>query len=195
MISKSHGHIFVAYTFLPVDPFTSLLVNLFWSVPPWASPPWPSIFSDYSFWVHHCINWDDHHLLAHAKASDFSVTLQCLSKRTIGFLITDHTLCPYPTRSLPAQFWHWCMEWSTVWVSSKPLITEEILAWPSLEPGLPNWHTGALSTTPWACWLIFCFFLGGQPWKPGLLPLATDATISDFSVACQYSLQEQLFFC
>jgi hypothetical protein len=29
-------------------------------------------FSDYSFWVHHLVNWDDRHLLAHAMASDFS---------------------------------------------------------------------------------------------------------------------------
>jgi hypothetical protein len=73
-----------------------------------------------------------------AMASDFSVAWQCLSKRTIGFFITDQTPRPYPTRSLPAQFWHWCTEWSTVWVLSKPLITEE--NWPGrdLNPGLPN---------------------------------------------------------
>jgi hypothetical protein len=28
-------------------------------------------------------NWDDRHLIAHAMASDFSVTWQFLSKRTI----------------------------------------------------------------------------------------------------------------
>jgi hypothetical protein len=44
-------------------------------------------FSDYTFWVHHLVNWDDRHLLAHAMASDFSVAWQCLSKRTIGFLL------------------------------------------------------------------------------------------------------------
>jgi hypothetical protein len=41
-------------------------------------------FSDYSFRVHHLVNQDDRHLLAHAMASDFSAAWQCLSKRTIG---------------------------------------------------------------------------------------------------------------
>jgi hypothetical protein len=45
----------------------------------------PPFFSDYSFWVHHLVNPDDWHLLAHAKASDFSVAWQCLSKRTMFF--------------------------------------------------------------------------------------------------------------
>jgi hypothetical protein len=44
-------------------------------------------FSDYSFRVHHLVNRHDRQLLAHAMASDFSVALQCLSKRTIGFLL------------------------------------------------------------------------------------------------------------
>jgi hypothetical protein len=54
------------------------------------------------------------------------------------FFLMDQIVCPYPTRSLPTQFWHWCMEWSTVWVSSKLWITEEI--WPvrGLNLGLPN---------------------------------------------------------
>jgi hypothetical protein len=55
------------------------------------------------FLVHHLVNQDDRHLLAHAMASDFSVAWQCLSKRTIGFFVTDQTPRPYPTRSLPAQ--------------------------------------------------------------------------------------------
>jgi hypothetical protein len=50
-------------------------------------PPRPSIFFNYSFWVHHPVNRDDRHLLAHAMASDFSVTWQCLSKRAIFFLL------------------------------------------------------------------------------------------------------------
>jgi hypothetical protein len=33
-------------------------------------------FSDYSFLVHHPVNRDDQHLLAHALASDFTVTWQ-----------------------------------------------------------------------------------------------------------------------
>jgi hypothetical protein len=33
-------------------------------------------FSDYSFMVHHPVNRDDRHLLAHAMASDFSVAWQ-----------------------------------------------------------------------------------------------------------------------
>jgi hypothetical protein len=73
------------------------------SLTPCASPPpWPSIFSDYSFWVHHLVNRDDWHLLANAMASDFSVAWQCLSKRTIVFLLriklhslkSDH-ICMY----------------------------------------------------------------------------------------------------
>jgi hypothetical protein len=28
-----------------------------------SPPPWASIFSDYSFWVHHFVNWDDGHSL------------------------------------------------------------------------------------------------------------------------------------
>jgi hypothetical protein len=36
--------------------------------------------------------------------------------------------CPYLIRSLTATFWHLCMEWNNVWVSTKPLISEEI--WP-----------------------------------------------------------------
>jgi hypothetical protein len=36
-----------------------------------SPPPWSSIFSDYSFLLHHLVNWDDRHLLAHAE--DFTV--------------------------------------------------------------------------------------------------------------------------
>jgi hypothetical protein len=43
------------------------------------------IFSNYSFGVHHPVNRDDQHLLAHAMASDFSVSWQFLSKRNIVF--------------------------------------------------------------------------------------------------------------
>jgi hypothetical protein len=42
-------------------------------------------FFNYSFWVHHPVNWDARHLLAHAMASDFSVAWKCLSKITIDF--------------------------------------------------------------------------------------------------------------
>jgi hypothetical protein len=52
-------------------------------VPLLLSPP----FSNFSFWVHHLVNWDDRHLLAHAMASDFSVAWLCLSKRTNVFLL------------------------------------------------------------------------------------------------------------
>jgi hypothetical protein len=45
------------------------------------------IFFEYSFRVHHLVYQDDQQLLAHAMASDFSVAWQCLSKRTIGFLL------------------------------------------------------------------------------------------------------------
>jgi hypothetical protein len=43
-----------------------------------------------------------------------------------------------PTRSLTAQFWHRCTEWSHVWVSTKPLITEEIWRGKGLNTGLPK---------------------------------------------------------
>jgi hypothetical protein len=60
----------------------------FGSATPCASPPpRPSIL----FWLL-IVNRDDWNLLAHAMASDFSVTWQCLSKRTIGFFPTDKTL-------------------------------------------------------------------------------------------------------
>jgi hypothetical protein len=49
----------------------------FGSEAPCASPPpQPSICSNYSVWVHHLVNQDDRHLLAHAMASDFSVAWQ-----------------------------------------------------------------------------------------------------------------------
>jgi hypothetical protein len=59
-------------------------------------------------------------------------------KENNWFFVTDQTPRPYLTRSLPTQLWHRCTEWSTVWVSTKPLITEE--NWPGrgLNPGLPN---------------------------------------------------------
>jgi hypothetical protein len=47
----------------------------------------PPFFAHYSFCIHSLVNRDDRHLLAHAMASDFSVPWQCLSKRTIGFLL------------------------------------------------------------------------------------------------------------
>jgi hypothetical protein len=63
-----------------------ILGTFFWSATPCASPPpRTSIFSNYSFWVHHLVNQDDRHILANAMALDFSVAWQCLSKRTIGF--------------------------------------------------------------------------------------------------------------
>jgi hypothetical protein len=61
------------------------------------------------------------------------------SKRSIvRFFVTDQTPRPYPTRSLPAQFWHRCTERRNKGVSTKPLITKE--NWPGrgLNPGLPN---------------------------------------------------------
>jgi hypothetical protein len=65
-----------------------VLDDFFGSATPCASPPTlPSIFSDYSFWIHHLVNRDDRQLLANAMASDFSVPWQCLSKRTLGFFL------------------------------------------------------------------------------------------------------------
>jgi hypothetical protein len=52
------------------------------------------LFFYYSFLVHQPVNRDDRRLLAHAMASDFSVTWQCPSKRTISFFVTDQTTHP-----------------------------------------------------------------------------------------------------
>jgi hypothetical protein len=80
MSSSSSG------TLKPIPSATSLILHSFFgSAAPCASPPRPSIFSDYSSWVHHPVSHDDRHLLAHAMASDFSVTWKCLSKRITGF--------------------------------------------------------------------------------------------------------------
>jgi hypothetical protein len=46
----------------------------------------PPFFPDYTFHVHHPVNWDDRHLLALAMASDISVKWQ-LSKRKLLFLL------------------------------------------------------------------------------------------------------------
>jgi hypothetical protein len=65
-----------------------------------ASPrPWPSIFSDCSFQVHHPVNRDDHHFLAHATSQLYG----SFSQRKQLFFVTDQTPHPYPTRSFPAQ--------------------------------------------------------------------------------------------
>jgi hypothetical protein len=85
------------------------LLLIFWGVsdPLCLSSSSALHFSDYSFWVYHPVYRDDWQLLAHAKAFDFSVTWQCLSKKTIVF-VRDQTPCPYLTRSLPAQLrWHY----------------------------------------------------------------------------------------
>jgi hypothetical protein len=67
------------------------------SATPCASPPSrPSIFSNYSFWVHHPANRDDRHLLAHAMVSDFLVAWQFLSKRTIGFSLCIKLHAKFP---------------------------------------------------------------------------------------------------
>jgi hypothetical protein len=123
------------------DIYIDVFVCFFGSATPCASPPSPrpSIFSDYSFWSTTFLTGMTGislHMQC-AMASDFSAAWQCLSKRTI-FFVTDQTPRPYPTRSLPAQFWHRCTEWSTVWVLSKPLITEENWPGQGLNPGLPN---------------------------------------------------------
>jgi hypothetical protein len=66
------------------------------------------------------------------------------------FFVTDQTPRPYPTRSLPAQLWHWCREWSTYVGLDNAINHWRKLAWLRFEPGSSKWHTGALSTTPQA---------------------------------------------
>jgi hypothetical protein len=51
-----------------------------------SPPPRPSIFSNYFFLVvHHPVNWDDRHLLAHAMASDFTVARQVSQREQLFF--------------------------------------------------------------------------------------------------------------
>jgi hypothetical protein len=69
-------------------------------------------------------------------ASDFSAAWQCLSKKTFFLLqIKLHTLIRLGV-SLPS--FDTGALWSTAWVSSKPLITEEIWPGQGLNPRLPN---------------------------------------------------------
>jgi hypothetical protein len=56
-----------------------------------------TIFSNYSFLVHHTVNQDDRHLLAHAIASDFTVTRQFFQRE--HFFVTDQT--PHPEIYIP----------------------------------------------------------------------------------------------
>jgi hypothetical protein len=99
----------------------------------------PPFFPIILFWVHHLVHQDDRQLLAYAMASDFSVAWQCLSKRTIGFLlwIKLHALIRQGVSppSFDTGAWN-----GVLWK----------LAWPRFEPWSPKWHTGALSTTPQA---------------------------------------------
>jgi hypothetical protein len=67
-----------------------------------SPPPRPSTISDYYLLVHHHVNRDDRHLLAHVMASDFTAARQ-YSQIEI-FCVTDQTPHPYLTRSFPAQF-------------------------------------------------------------------------------------------
>jgi hypothetical protein len=72
-------------------------------------------------------------------AYDYSVAWQFLSKRTNVFFlqIKLHALIRLGV-SLPSFDTGAHMEWSTVWVSTKPLITEENWPGQGLNPGLPN---------------------------------------------------------
>jgi hypothetical protein len=57
-------------------------------------PPQPSILSDYYFLVHHPVNRDEWHILAHAMASDFTVTWQFSQREQLFFFfffILDQT--------------------------------------------------------------------------------------------------------
>jgi hypothetical protein len=85
------------------------------SVTPCASPPpQPSIFSDYSFLGPSPCSpgWQATPCICNGLwlLSRMAVSL----KENNWFFVMDQTPRPYPTRSLPAQLWHRCMEWSTV---------------------------------------------------------------------------------
>jgi hypothetical protein len=107
----------------------------------------PSFFSDYSFWVHHPTTLLTG-MTGNSLHMQWPLTSQShgsVSQRQQLFFGMDQTPCPYPTRSLPAQLWHLCMEWSTVWVSIKPW---KKIGLAEIWTRVSKWHTGALSTTP-----------------------------------------------
>jgi hypothetical protein len=62
---------------------------------PCASPPRASIFSNYSFLVHHPVNRDDRHSLHLQLPLTSHSCLAVFSKRTIVFFITNQTPSPY----------------------------------------------------------------------------------------------------
>jgi hypothetical protein len=75
--------------------------TIFGSATPCAfPPPWPSIFSHYSFFVHHPVNRDDRHLLALAMASGFSVTRQFSQREKLVFRYGSNSK-PLSNRSHP----------------------------------------------------------------------------------------------
>jgi hypothetical protein len=47
---------------------------------------------------------------------------QFLIQNNCFFCYRSSTLCSYPTRSLPANFWHLYTEWSIVRVSTKAIL-------------------------------------------------------------------------
>jgi hypothetical protein len=61
----------------------------------------PPFFSDYSFLVHHPVNWDDQHPLAHAMASDFTVARQFSQREQLFFRYGSNS-----TLRLVTYIWH-----------------------------------------------------------------------------------------
>jgi hypothetical protein len=47
---------------------------------------------DYSFLVHHCVNRDDRHLLAHAMASGFTVAWQYSQREQLFFCYGSNSM-------------------------------------------------------------------------------------------------------
>jgi hypothetical protein len=85
-----------------------------------------------------------------------------------GFFATDQTLI----RLGIFAFWHQCMEWSNVWVSTKPLITDEIWPGRGLNLGLPN-------DSPELCPLLHELMLWVHClWKRSLSPLSLNPDFS-----------------
>jgi hypothetical protein len=113
------------------------LTCFFWgggAATPYASPPrQPSIFSDYSFCVHHPVNRDDQHLLARAMASDFSVTWKCFY--FLFFMPSFSSGCThmywvYRWKSI-LGLWVWkpisnCSHWCYLWKTRRKMKLREI---------------------------------------------------------------------
>jgi hypothetical protein len=68
------------YLRLKTESLTQCVCLFFWVSDPLCLSSYSALhfFPIYSFWVHHLVNRDERHLLAHAMASDFSAHPVCM---------------------------------------------------------------------------------------------------------------------